>query len=260
MSKKETIKFDASDAFRDNDIIPLIATYGRYFLYGLAALIAFLLIFFRISSNKAANTEVDFISADNDFKEFQEASFSNGQTQAFNDSLNSLTLVVDRHSDLQAKFDAPIGEILLIENQAEKAAPFIERSLDRTQNSQTPYYQDFAKTTLSVSQGKYQEALSQATLLQDKMNQSINEKDALARGYSDQLYILNLLRIATLNQQLDNGQAEADTLNKLSLYIQEAKTKSPETKKYIDGFTEGKATLNQYIDLRKKTLKEKTKP
>jgi hypothetical protein len=111
------------------------------------------------------------------------------------DSLQKLQTILKKHPELHAKYDGAIAQALLSAQNPTEAAPYAERTLQRTQGETPAPYLDYASTTLLIANGKYDEALKAAQSLKSNTEYPT-------------LYAFNLLRIAFLNRELKNTQAE----------------------------------------------------
>lgn len=214
-----------------------------------AALIAGLLVA-KLGTRKG-RAEGDYVSATAAFTKWKQVLERNG------DDFAKLSKLVKKHPELQARYDAPIGQYLLAAIAPQEAAPFIERTLLRTKQ---PYYSDYARTSLKISEKKYQEALDEALSLKDKMNSEPlyweKSKD------SSSLFAFNLMRIATLSQQLNQSETEIEAWKEIKDYGGWEKDEPPVElighegfKQLLSHFSVQETTLLDYIEAREEELR-----
>jgi tetratricopeptide (TPR) repeat protein len=242
----------------ESTIVEWLSQYGKNALYILCALIALSLLIYRFSAGYTAHSEKEYLAAANNF-----ATLERGSTEKREVALKELTLQLDSMPELQAAYGAPIGQTLLSRGQTEQAAPFINATLKRTRTDDLPYYRDFGATSLLIAQGKYQEALNSATALQDRMTTDI-EKSAGTRPqhFGDSLFALNMLRVALLHQELNQGQDELTTWKQWQQYAGLTTTR-PESvitpqafHSLIQQLAIGNMSLLDYIHYREKILEK----
>lgn len=228
----------------ENSLVEWLSTYKKFIIGGALVLLAVLILAYRWISTQTLKDERDFFSAQIDFNRFQEKALKADEQGSFANSLNQLSTLMQRHPELQAKYDGPVAQTLIVVQQAEQARPFAERLFERTKDEPVHLFRQYADTSLLISAGQYQEALSQAQALKQVMDQQTNDLQA------DTLYIFNLIRLATLHQQLGQTQEEWQAWENLERYS-----------KNLDAlvtvyqlFREGDFSLNKYIEERKKIL------
>lgn len=147
---------------------------------------------------------------------------------------------------LQKKYEAAIAQKLLNTDKFNEALAMANHSLKRVQG-EAPFHANYAKTSLLIEQGAFQEALEQAVALKEKMGQTFQTEQ---KGGA-LLYFHNLLRIACLQQELKNRPGEKAAWEELESLLS-AKSKS--AKMLLGSFSEKRVDLSQYITERKKAL------
>jgi len=162
------------------------------------ALVAGLLVA-RIGT-KGGRAEEDFVSAATAFTKWDQI------VQQDPSELSNLERLATKHPELRAHYDAPIAQSLLAAKVPLEAAPYIERTLKRTNQ---PYYRDYAMTSLTIGEEKYEEALNEALALKEKMSQEKEDSPLLA---------FNLLRIATLFGELKDQMGELQAWKELKSF------------------------------------------
>jgi hypothetical protein len=147
---------------------------------------------------------------------------------------------------LQKKYEASIAQKLLNIDKINEALVLANQSLYRVKE-EVPFHAMYAKTSLLIEQGNFQESLQQAVALKELMGSSfLTEQKA-----GSLLYVYNLLRIACLQQELKNRPGEKAAWEELEAFL---KTDSRLAQTLVESFSDQQANLNQYIAERKKAL------
>ncbi|MCB1072953.1 MAG: hypothetical protein KDK96_07635 [Chlamydiia bacterium] len=219
-------------------------------LYALpAALVAGLLV--AKLGTKKGRAEGDYVSATAAFTKWEQVLDQNG------DDFAKLEKLVKKHPELQSHYDASIAQSLLAAISPQEATPFIERTLRRTQQ---PYYGDYARTSLKISEKRYQEALEESLNLRDKMHSdpSFWEKSK----NNSALFAFNLMRIATLSHELNHKESELNAWKEIKQYGGWDNKQSPTNsighegfKQLLSHFSVQETTLLDYIKAREEELR-----
>ncbi len=219
-------------------------------LYALpVALVAGLLV--AKLGTKKGRAEGDYVSATAAFTKWEQVLDQDG------DDFAKLEKLVKKHPELQAHYDASIAQALLAAISPQEATPFIERTLQRTQQ---PYYSDYARTSLKISEERYQEALDEALSLKDKMHSDSSFREK-SKNHSA-LFAFNLLRIATLSEQLNHKESELEAWKEIKRCGGWDKESSPTNsighegfKQLLSHFSVQETTLLDYIEAREEELR-----
>jgi len=147
---------------------------------------------------------------------------------------------------LEKKYEATIAQTLLNTDKIDEAVAMAGRPLDRLQG-EAPFHTAYAKTSLLIEQGSFQQALEDAVALKEQMGPSYFSEN---KGGAV-LYAYNLLRIACLQQELKNRPGEKAAWEELESLLQ---TKTPMASALLVNFSEKQLDLTQYIAERKKVL------
>ncbi len=147
---------------------------------------------------------------------------------------------------LQKKYEATIAQKLIDMDKLDEAIAMADRSLSRVKN-EVPYHAAFAGTSLLIERGSFQEALEKSVALKEQMGTSFLTE---YKGGS-LLYAHNLLRIACLQQELNNKPGEKAAWEELELFLQ---TKAKSAQILLGSFSEKQIDLTQYSAERKKAL------
>lgn len=199
------------DSLDEGAFTEWLSKYGKTIIYGLIAFVAVLIIVYRFSTGHAVKAEQEYMQAANDYALFtQEAQTKD--PAATNSALIRLLGIMGRHPELHAAYDGALVQTLLNRGQITEARPLATKTLARIKSDDLPMYHQYATATLSISEERYQEALDSAKALQQQMIETIGRQPAAQdRSFGDELFAFNLLRIAMLEQQLGDTQAELKT-------------------------------------------------
>lgn len=227
----------------------LFFDWKKVLYYALPLVLILGLIVVKIGSRKG-RAEADFVAATNAFLKWDQVLEKKGE------DLASLQKLMKKHPELHAYYDPQIGQNFLAIHQAEEAAPYIERTLKRTQQ---PFYSDYAQTSLKISGGKYAEALKEAYALKENL---LKEESFWRNGKEDSsLFAFNLMRIATLCQELGDYQGELAAWKEIKLYGGWDKDVSTDEKigqagfkQLLSHFTVQETTLLDYIQAREEDI------
>lgn len=241
---KESSSFTKFSLMNDMDTQPIIdwlTLNKKTILIAFAILFTLLILSHRILSQRAINTESDYIRAQTLFQEIQAPSTTEGSDQK---QLKELQAILQRRPEFGVIYNGTLAELLLIQGKAAEAASFASPLFERTEKNHLPLYQSFGKTALLIAAGKYQQAYESAKTLKLEMEQ------ADPHTYGPLLYAYNLLRLAALEQQLGYQKEEQQSWESLTAYI--AKESSLADFNLI--FSAGTASLAGYSEHRRAAL------
>ncbi len=176
-----------------------------------------------------------------------EAAFSEWKASPQDDLLyQSMQEAIRSVPAVQSKYEASIAQKLLDTNKINEALVLANRSFGRLEE-EAPFHAAYAKTSLLIEQESFQKALENAVTLKEQMGGSF----ALEHKAGGLLYVYNLLRIACLQQELNNRPGEKAAWEELESSLQgEARLANI----LFASFTDRKINLTQYIAERKKAL------
>lgn len=130
---------------------------------------------------------------------------------------------------------AEIAQVLLSLDRVDEAEPLARASLDQLRKV-APAYAEFAEISLLICRKNYQKALERAVSLKE----ALEEKGSL-------LYGKNLVRIAFLQQQLENGAGETAAWSELKELIG-----SQRDSRIWQGLAHRESDFHAYLEERKK--------
>lgn len=255
-------KMEFAHLSEDNRFIQWISQHGLNVLYGLLAVIAIVVIGYRLLYGGGSKGESDYYNAENDYQVFAK-NVASGSTVEAKEQLTKLQAIIQDHPELHAKYDGLLAQGLLNLGDVAEAQPYAARTLERTRDDKLPFYSDYASTTLLIAQQNFSDALKKAEELKQKMldNAAAAGNDAGKRDFGDILFAFNMLRIAMLEQQIGDKQGELQSWQELKRYAKwsgEAPSSAINPLAFqilLNHFEEGKVSLLNYIDAREKVLK-----
>ena len=132
---------------------PIFFNWKKALYYTLPALVVLGVVLVKIGSKKG-RAEADYVAANRAFLKWDQILDKNGE-----DFVN-LQRLMQKHPELHTYYDSKIAHNLIALRDAEEAAPYVEKTIKRTQQ---PYYSDYAQTSLKISAGHYKDALQEAS-------------------------------------------------------------------------------------------------
>lgn len=202
MSKQIQIPLMNSSLFDDHPLMQWVEKNGRMLLIALLALISLLFFLYRQTASKHSQAEQDYFQAANAIVQMKDPAKTS-------EALADLQLILAKHPELNARYDGPIAEDLLVANNLNAAEPYAERTFQRVTSDMSPLYLQYAKTSLTIAAGKSEEALKEAFRLKGQL------LDTNAKLFGPDLYLFNLIRIAMLERTLNQKEEEHKTWDEL---------------------------------------------
>lgn len=182
-----------------------------------------------------------------------ETAFANWEASPDDESLYlKMKEAIQKAPAIERKYEAVIAQKLLDSARTEEGLVLAKGSVERSKG-EIPYHADFAANSLLVEQGAFQEALEKTVQLKENMDRAFDLNrlagERLVGG--SLLYAHNLLRIACLQQQLNNKPGEKAAWEELESFIQ---GETPLADLVKASFSEKRIDLANYIADRKKQL------
>jgi hypothetical protein len=236
-----------------------VSGHTRAVVISLAALLILFFALFQTVGHFSTGRHSDLIEAHSAFSAWTSAKISDDEL------FTKLEKPLKRNPELQAKFGALIAQHFLALNDPKHAETFAKQAWKRTHSLLSPYYAEFSKTSLLVSQGKLREALDAAQALKGKMVEDTafwDSRDQMVRS-GGLLYAYNLIRIAALEREVGSKTGELAAWDELlenagwSSAVSTSKRFDPEAYSILQKtFQDGKLSLRDYIVQRKAELRE----
>jgi len=196
-------------AFAKSACIDWISDHSKMVLIFLASLLLISFAFFQFTDKMSRNSLSDFIEA-----QLAYSSWVSGQANS-QELFKKLERPLKKNSELQVKFGALVAQRFLTMNDPAQAEPFAKQLWKRTGHLLSSHYIEFSKTSLLISQSKFENALEAARTLRLKMNedaQFCTTQDQLIRS-GRLLYAYNLIRIAALEKEAGSFAGELEAWN-----------------------------------------------
>lgn len=231
-----------------------VQQHGPTVLYAGVGIVVLLLAMYAWSYRNAGDDEADYLKASVAYSEFS-ITGADVADPAASAAFVQLKEVLARHPDLSSRYDGLIAQTFLRLGDMKMALSYGQRALKQLTRENLPFYEDYSKTSLLIADGNDAEALKRAEFLTKKMNESLlaNGRDEQARGFGDILFLSNLLRQAMLQEKMNNAEGELLAWQELQ---RAAETNTEAFARVAAVFKTGKIELNDYIEVRKKALRQ----
>lgn len=234
MSKKKLSVLESEltvgSSWEESPLVLWLTQNGLTLLWMLLGIAVTCILLFRFFLGESENIEKQYTQAEVYFSQVIDPSISSDMAD---ESLAKLNALLQQSPELQVKYDGPLAQALILRKDPEKASLYLERALKRTHKDHSPFYADFARTSLLIAQENYEEALSSSQKLQQKIAEI---------PFDQTLQAINLLRIGSLQQKLGLKNEEHETWNSWLQSFQNWEN--------LQYFQEGKVSLIDYIKAR----------
>ena len=174
--------------------------------------------------------------------------------------------ILKKHPELTTQYLGKIGQKLLNANLPEEAKFFVENVLKKEStpeasifHSKYPYYVLYSQTSLTISEGKFQQALKEATDLKESMekDKSFWEKSYANDAAGGTLFAFNLARIAMLFGDLHDKINEKKAWDVLMNYLEVTDNSTPQdiaihkgVNRFISHLTVQECSIVDYLNSR----------
>ncbi len=253
---------DWADTLKETPAFEWLMENRKSVPYIFLIILSLIVIGYKLTSNRAAKAETNYLQAEYAFNLLQESIQNPSKSSEREGALVQLRSIVATYPELESKYDGVVAQLLLAQNQLNEALPFAERALNRTKQDQLEFYHEFSQITLLVSGAQQSEALRRSIALKEQMMQKA-EKYPIGseeRDYGDLLYGFNLIRIGLLSQGLNETSNEINAWkewNRLSNDKEKTNLLNPQSLQSINAlFSEGSFTLEAFVQARLKALQK----
>jgi hypothetical protein len=219
------------------NIATFLATYGRHILFSLIGAAFIITLAYNFLFNQSVDDENAYLYAQVDYNNFVAAKKEN----LF--ELTKLEKILKKYKSLHTKYDPLIAQQLIYFENSSLALPYAESTLSNTKEEMHTLYGVYANNTLSITENKKEEALTQALLLKDSLNSKSTSHPVL--------HLLTLLRIAILKDEISKPYEAQEAWLEFEEFINTPSGKLTFSK-LNEIYTEGEVTLLDYIKERKK--------
>jgi hypothetical protein len=247
------VKPHITEVLNDHPVVQWIVERQKMLLSTIAAIIVGILILSRFFMGAPGQKEANLITTETEFLNLQRAVLGIDPEISIDDTFAKINQLLTQYPELKSKYDAPLAQAFITVKKPNDAQAFAEESLKRTQANNLSLYQDFAQTTLLISQEKFEEALTKAQKLKDTLIQEAPNKEL---KFGSTLFAYNLMRIALLNQTLVNKTEELNAWREWNEYTQTSKN-GIDSKAFIQITSQlegGNIRLTDYIAQREREL------
>ena len=240
---------DFSESLAEHPFVQWFSQNGRTLLWAFLGAIFIFLIYYRFTGGEKA-TESEYIQAENDFRALSKET---SPEPAKEEVYKRLASLLEKHPELQAKYDGPLAQILLNHHDLPLAKEPANRTFARIESNHLEFQENYARTSFLIGEKNYAEALSQALQLKEQLLAEKNPAD-----FGKMLYLFNLLRIAIMNQLLGHQAEEYLAWQAFKESPLQKAGVDPQTfNKMITQLGDGKDSLLNYIEARERVLKQK---
>jgi hypothetical protein len=230
-------------------LIDWLSHYGKPLLLAVVLLLLAIPVIYRMASVNSGQQTQDYLQADRAFERFTQPISANGDMQIQKEALKELHTLLDRTPTLHPKYDGLVAQILLNRGEIDSALEYANLAMTRTLSANRPFYKEYAQISFTVGKKEYDQALQQATLLQQSMREHLADTP---RPFGNVLFAFNLLRIGMLQQQLGLKKEEQQTWREWQQFM--GAHQDPQLMETIASLSEGNLSLINYIELRQKQL------
>ncbi|MDN3504460.1 MAG: hypothetical protein P0S95_02655 [Rhabdochlamydiaceae bacterium] len=165
-----------------------------------------------------------------------------------------------KYPELKVQIDNLMAKSLMIERHAEKAQPIANSTLS-VKSPLSPYYKTFSKTSFIIEQHHFGDALKEAISLKQTMmdDRSLWTNEKINDNFGTQIFLFNLLRIASIYREIGNVSEEFNALKELRAFLgmgsaAKAKLSQEEIAKFQSHLSLGSVSLLDFISSREKVL------
>lgn len=193
MSKKVDVVLQALEP---DSWLEKLSQYGKHLAWGLAIIVALLILGSRWFIGKEEKAISDYLAAD----QTMEAIIRGGAQKP--ELVQTFVEILHRHPELNAKYDGLLAQVFLNQNETVSALNYGTQAINRTQEENGPNYSGFSQTTLLIANQEYASALknSQELLVQLEQSAAVKKEELL--------WAFTLMRIAALQHALGQTQEE----------------------------------------------------
>jgi hypothetical protein len=209
--------------------IALLMRYRRSLLYIALTTLLLVVLGSRFIAGRQASREQDYLQAHLLLRELT-------SEQASASAITALEGILYRHGELHAKYDGPLAQCYLKNENALEARAYASDLLGRT----SPFaeqYADFSRGSLLIAEHRFHDALTEA----EALHLSLKEEEAPL------LMAHNLLRIALLEGEIGLPEREREAWSKL---VEQIEGQPALYGAFIQAFTAGDLSILDYAKAR----------
>ncbi len=225
----------ADSSFGEMHITEFIHKYGSIILYTVLGLASAIALFFYFTRSSEASSLQDYLKADSAYAQFASAPSDEAET-----ALAPLLQLMARRPDLKQLYEAKVAQALIGKDQTASAGIAIDNSLKRLDTDSLSLYHSYTETTLLIANDDYEAAYNRAKDLHHLMTESFETPE------DEALFAFNLLRLATLQQQLGLHSQQRKSWEQILSYAENDNA----VQTMLRHIRDGRVTLESYIQSR----------
>lgn len=248
------LKQDSADLFetlKEHPAFQWIVSHKSSLPFAFLAIVVLFFLAFRLLSGQTTQKESYYLLAEKHLSTLNNAITEGTWDEKSGQQLLEFSQLVNQNAELQARYDAPLAQMLILAEQGQAAQDPARRLLNRTKKDAIPFIQQFGETSLLAAQKNGVQALENAKALKMEM---INSQRASA---FNTLFAYTLLRIAMLEQTFGTKEGERDAWNAWSSYAEGENNGIANAIKAIsDAMQEKGFSLDAYKQLRQTAMQK----
>lgn len=233
-------------------ILPFLHKHGKtlIFVFALFFILFLITLLWQIRVN--ARSESEYIAAQRSFAALQLLPAGKEHVEE-NADYQRLAKILERYPELASRYDGRLAQTLIRIGNVSLAMNYADRALKELSVEHLPFYEEYAKTSLLMTEGREKEAYKRAVLLQKHMEDLIKQDPQNTPGFGPVLVFLNNVRLATL---LEKMQMPQDALYMWMLINKEARaTQDPLLQSLLQQWRIGDLSFAKYVETQKAVFK-----
>ena len=230
-------------------ILPFLQQHGKKLIAIFALTFLFFVITLLWQIRHNARSEAEYMAAERAFSALQ--AIPAGQEHIENNpNYKRLTAILGRYPELESRYDGQLAQTLMRIGDLSLAMPYADRALKGLSAEHLPFYEEYAKDSLLITQGHEKEAYKRATMLQNRMEELLATNDSAAhQKFGSVLLFLNRLRLATLLEKMNMPQ-EAP-LAWINVNVEARNTQDPVLRNLLNSWHSGDLSFARYLETQK---------
>lgn len=193
-------------------------------------------------------SEGEYIAAERSFSALQLLPAGQQHIET-NPDYQRLVGILTRYPELNSRYDGQLAQTLIRIGNVPLAMTYADRALQGLSAEHLPFYEEYAKASLLITEGHNKEAYKRALLLQKHMEELMTKDPHASAQFGKVLLFLNRLRLATL---LETMQMPQEALLAWKAVIEEARTtQEPLLRDLLTHWHSGDLSFMHYLETQK---------
>lgn len=187
-------------------VLPFLQKHGNKLiaLFAITFLLFAVTLVWQIRLN--ARSEAEYIAAERAFSALQALPAGQEHIQD-NADYQKLIAILGRYPELASHYNGQLAQTLMRVGNVPLAMTYADKALQGLSAEHLPFYEEYAKSSLLITQGLDKEAYKRAVMLQKRMEElTAARADSSPTEFGKVLLFLNRLRLATLAEKLQMPQ------------------------------------------------------